>query len=130
MKKIYKIFLIIVLVEIICIPKGYCNILQELDGEVSIPNSNGEMDKYSDIYSVDDLYSVLEDLSTSYNSLLEKYNSLENDNMENYKEIEDLKSELDEYKQANVKNSNSTVIIIFVFIGIIIGILYLVSRNN
>ena len=130
MQKIYKIFIIIILIEIMCMPRTYCNILQDLDGEVKIPNSDVEMDRYTDIYSVDDLYSVLEDLSTSYNSLLKEYNSLENDNMESNKEIEKLKEELDTYKQDNVKNSNSTVLIIFVCIGIIIGILYLVSRNN
>lgn len=130
MQKIYKIFIIIILIEIMCMPRTYCNILQDLDGEVKIPNSDGEMDRYTDIYSVDDLYSVLEDLSTSYNSLLKEYNSLENDNMESNKEIEKLKEELDTYKQDNVKNSNSTVLIIFICIGIIIGILYLVSRNN
>nr|DAZ62890.1 MAG TPA: hypothetical protein [Caudoviricetes sp.] len=130
MKKIYKVFIIIILIEIMCIPRTYCNILQDLDGEVKIPNSDGQTDIYTDIYSVDELYSVLEDLSQSYNSLFEKYNSLENDNMESNKEIEKLKEELDTYKQDNVKNSNSTVLIIFVCIGIIIGILYLISRNN
>lgn len=74
---------------------------EELGGEISIPNEKGEMDKYSNIDTYEDLYSVLEDLSYNYQQLLEEYNSAQSN-------IEELNAKISELEY-ELENSDTTI---------------------
>lgn len=116
-----RIFILIIIALLLFIPIAYC---VEIDGEISIPNKDGGVNHYSEIYTYDELYSVLEDLSSEYIELLEEYNSSKT----NYEEeIKKQKEEIKELKNKNeeqtfqIKNDSSiiTVIIIVIIIGLI-----------
>lgn len=61
---------------------------EEIGSNISIPNKEGSFDIYGDIYTFEDLYSVLEDLSVNYQDLLDEKHYLEG-------EIDDLQDEID-----------------------------------
>jgi len=133
-KKI-KIVLLLIVMLIIYSPSSkiysieiYHPTKEELKGEISIPNREGEQDTYSEINTYEELYSVLEDLSYEYTKLLEEYNSMENSYHEeihqNEQKIEDLEEELDLEEKLENKNNKleETQIVEGVLIVIIIGL--------
>lgn len=84
---------------------SYC-----IDGDVQIPNKEGYWDRYTDIYTYDSLYSVLEDLSVSYQELLRDYNYDEKTIEELGSEIKDKEDEISDLKQTikelNIEKNN------------------------
>lgn len=91
---------------------------EELGGEISIPNRDGEYDTYTDVDTYEDLYSVLEDLSVDYGQLLEEYNSAQSDIEELNLEIQNLKDELKNSNNMNSSDSSDSLSDILIFISI------------
>ena len=87
---------------------------EELNGEIQIPNKDGGWDTYSNIDTYESLYSVLEDLSISYNDLLEEYNYSQTTIAEQSSEIRNLEEEIDDLekqlqkKQIEISNLNDS----------------------
>lgn len=106
---------------------------EELGGRIAIPNREGGYDRYTDINTYEDLYSVLEDLSAEYNRLLEEYHSTERNYQELLKEAQrDYEELLMETQNSEEKvESDNEINISIVIIGIIItiAILYYISKK-
>ena len=105
---------------------------EELGGKISIPNREGGDDNYTEIYTYEELYSVLEDLSIEYRSLLEEYHSAEQNYQEQLKELQrdydELLIQTENLEEQSDNNNLATITIIVIGIIAVIVVLYNVSK--